>query len=200
MKKLSGIFLAILTFFSSTLNVFADAVEVYEEKTQTINKDDYESLKQEVEQKVYNLNENDDEYVYDYEITITKEEDEVVVTDTKKVTSEKKFTSEAEAKKFYEDYELEDSWKQGELTISSNQENIVVNGDTITITCKDANCAEEISSIEAALNEYQELEVVSKNTTSKDDQKIIVYSINGKEQEMYNNCPGKRCFPGLHRL
>lgn len=185
MKKVSGILLAILTFFSSTLNVFADVIEVFEEKTQTINKEDYESYKQNVEKKVYELNEADDGYVYDYEISITKEEDEVVVSETKKVTSEKKFTSEAEAKKYYEDYELEDSWKQGELTISSNQENVVVNGDTITITCKDADCTEEISSIEAALNEYEELEVVSKNTTSKDDQKIIVYSINGKEQEMH---------------
>ena len=185
MKKISGIFLAVLTFFSSTLNVFADTIEVFEEKTETINKEDYESYKDQVEKKVFDLNEADDEYVYDYEINITEEKDEVIITDTKKVTSEKKFTSEAEAKKYYEEYELEDSWKQGELTISSNQENVVVNGDTITITCKDADCTEEISSIEAALNEYQELEVVSKNTTSKNDQKIIVYSINGKEQEMH---------------
>ena len=185
MKKISGIFLAVLTFFSSTLNVFADTIEVFEEKTETINKEDYESYKNQVEKKVFDLNEADDEYVYDYEINITEEKDEVIITDTKKVTSEKKFTSEEDAKKYYEEYELEDSWKQGELTISSNQENVVVNGDTITITCKDANCTEEISSIEAALNEYQELEVVSKNTTSKNDQKIIVYSINGKEQEMH---------------
>lgn len=185
MKKLSGIFLAVLTFFSSTLNVFADTIEVFEEKTETINKEDYESYKDQVEKKVFDLNEADDEYVYDYEINITEEKDEVIITDTKKVTSEKKFTSEEDAKKYYEEYELEDSWKQGELTISSNQENVVVNGDTITITCKDADCTEEISSIEAALNEYQELEVVSKNTTSKNDQKIIVYSINGKEQEMH---------------
>ena len=56
MKKLSGIFLAVLTFFSSTLNVFADTIEVIEEKTQTINTDDYESLKSDVEQKVYEYN------------------------------------------------------------------------------------------------------------------------------------------------
>ena len=184
MKKVSGILLALLTFFSSTLNVFADAVEVYEEKTQTINKEDYESLKQEVEQKVYNLNESDDEYVYDYEITITKEEDEVVVTDTKKVTSEKKFTSEAEAKKFYEEYQLEDSWKQGELTITSSEESVVVKGDTITVTCSEASCADKIAEIEATLNEYEDLEVISKETTSKDDQKTIVYEVNGKAAEL----------------
>lgn len=184
MKKVSGILLALLTFFSSTLNVFADAVEVYEEKTQTINKEDYESLKQEVEQKVYNLNESDDEYVYDYEITITKEEDEVVVTDTKKVTSEKKFTSEAEAKKFYEEYQLEDSWKQGELTITSSEESVVVKGDTITVTCSEASCADKIAEIEATLNEYEDLEVISKETTSKDDQKTIVYEVGGKAAEL----------------
>ena len=44
MKKLSGIFLAVLTFFSSTLNVFADTIEVFEEKTETINKEDYEAI------------------------------------------------------------------------------------------------------------------------------------------------------------
>lgn len=184
MKKVSGILLALLTFFSSTLNVFADSVEVYEEKTQTINKEDYESLKQEVEQKVYNLNESDDEYVYDYEITITKEEDEVVVTDTKKVTSEKKFTSEAEAKKFYEEYQLEDSWKQGELTITSSEESVVVKGDTITVTCSEASCADKIAEIEATLNEYEDLEVISKETTSKDDQKTIVYEVGGKAAEL----------------
>ena len=184
MKKVSGILLALLTFFSSTLNVFADAGEVYEEKTQTINKEDYESLKQEVEQKVYNLNESDDEYVYDYEITITKEEDEVVVTDTKKVTSEKKFTSEAEAKKFYEEYQLEDSWKQGELTITSSEESVVVKGDTITVTCSEASCADKIAEIEATLNEYEDLEVISKETTSKDDQKTIVYEVGGKAAEL----------------
>ena len=68
MKKLSGIFLAVLTFFSSTLNVFADTIEVFEEKTETINKEDYESYKDQVEKKVFDLNEADDEYVYDYEI------------------------------------------------------------------------------------------------------------------------------------
>ena len=133
MKKLSGIFLTILAFFSSTLNVFADAVEVYEEKTQTINKEEYESLKEQVEKKVFELNESDDEYVYDYEISITEEKDEVIITDTKKVTSEQKFTSEEDAKKYYEEYELEDSWKQGELTITSNEEAVVANGETITI-------------------------------------------------------------------
>ena len=52
MKKIGGIFLAVLTFFASTLNVFAQAIEeVVEEKTQTINKEDYESLKNEVEKK-----------------------------------------------------------------------------------------------------------------------------------------------------
>lgn len=175
MKKLSGIFLAILAFFSSTLNVFADAVEVYEEKTQTINKEDYESLKEQIEKKVFELNESDDEYVYDYEISIIKEEDEIIVTDTKKVTSEQKFTSEEDAKKYYEEYELEDSWKQGELTITSNEEAVVANGETITITCKEETCTEEIAALESALNEYQELEVISKNTTSTDDTKVIVY-------------------------
>lgn len=184
MKKLSGIFLAVLTFFSSTLNVFADTIEVIEEKTQTINKDDYESLKSDVEQKVYEYNQQDDGYVYDYEISIKEEKDEVIVTDTKKVTSEKKFTSEEEAKKYYEEYELEDSWKQGELTITSKQENVVVNGDTITITCEDSTCTKEMSALEEALNEYEELEIISKNTTSKDDTKTIVYSVNGKEQEL----------------
>jgi hypothetical protein len=185
MKKLGGIFLALLTFFSSTLNVFADTIEVIEEKTQTINKDDYESLKNDVEKKVFDLNEQDDEYVYDYEISITEEKEEVVVTDTKKVTSEKKFTSEEEARKYYEEYELEDSWKQGELTITSNKEDVVVNGDEITITCKEETCTEEIAALENALNEYEKIEVISKNTTSKDDEKVIVYAIDGKEQELH---------------
>ena len=184
MKKISGIFLALLTFFSSTLNVFADTIEVIEEKTQTINKDDYESLKNEVEQKVYEYNQQEDGYVYDYEISIKEEKDEVIVTDTKKVTSEKKFTSEEEAKKYYDEYELEDSWKQGELTITSKQEDVVVNGDTITITCEDSACTKEMAALEEALNEYEELEVISKNTTSKNDIKTIVYSVNGKEQEL----------------
>ncbi len=184
MKKLGGIFLAVLTFFSSTLNVFADAVEVYEEKTQTINKDDYESYKEDVEKKVYELNESDDEYVYDYTIEITKEEDEIVITDTKKVTSEMKFTSEEAAKKFYEEYELEDSWKQGELTITSKDEDVVVNGNEITITCTEATCASEIAALEATLNEFEDLEVVKKETTSTDDKKTVVYSIDGVEQEL----------------
>ncbi len=185
MKKISGIFLALLTFFSSTLNVFADTIEVIEEKTQTINKEDYESLKEQVEKKVFDLNESDDEYIYDYEISITEEKDETIITETKKVTSEQKFTSEEDAKKFYDEYELEDSWKQGELSITSKQEDVVVNGDKITITCQDAACADEIAALEAALNEYQELEVISKNTTSKDDKKTIVYTVNGKEQELH---------------
>lgn len=185
MKKLGGILLGILTFFSSTLNVFADTVEVFEEKTQTINKEDYESLKEQVEKKVFDLNESDDEYVYDYEISITEEKEEVIVTETKKVTSEEKFTSEADAKKYYDEYELEDSWKQGELTITSKEEDVVVKGDKITITCKKATCDEEIAALESTLNEYQELEVVGKETTSKEDTKTIVYSINGEEQELH---------------
>ena len=184
MKKISGIFLALLTFFSSTLNVFADTVEVIEEKTQTINKEDYESLKEEVEKKVFELNEQDDEYVYDYEISITEEKDEVVIEETKKVTSEQKFTSEEEAKKFYEEYELEDSWKQGELTITSKQEDVVVNGDTITIKCQEATCASEIAALEEALNEFEELDVLSKNTTSEKDIKTIEYKVNDKVQEL----------------
>lgn len=186
MKKIGGIFLAVLTFFASTLNVFAQAIEeVVEEKTQTINKEDYESLKEEVEKKVFDLNEQDDEYVYDYEISIIEEKEEVTITETKKVTSEQKFTSESDAKKYYDEYELEDSWKQGELTITSTNEDIVVNGDEITMTCKEATCQEEIAALEAALNEYEELKILSKNTTSTDDTKTIIYSVNGKEQEIH---------------
>ena len=184
MKKISGIFLTVLTFFSSTLNVFAEAIEVYEEKTQTINKADYDDLKTEVENKVFELNQKDDEYVYDYEISIVSEEDEIVITDTKKITSETKFTSEEEARKFYEEYELEDSWKQGELAITSNEESITINGDTITITCEEETCSKEIATLESALNEYEELEIKSKSTTSKNDKKVIVYSIDGVEQEV----------------
>lgn len=186
MKKIGGIFLAVLTFFASTLNVFAQAIEeVVEEKTQTINKEDYESLKEEVEHKVFEMNESDDEYVYDYEISIIEEKDEVVITESKTVTSEQKFTSESDAQKYYDEYELEDSWKQGELTITSKDEDIVVNGDEITITCKEETCSEEIAALESALNEYQELEVVSKNTKETDDEKIIVYEIDGKVQELH---------------
>ena len=186
MKKIGGIFLAVLTFFASTLNVFAQAIEeVVEEKTQTINKEDYESLKEEVEKKVFDLNEQDDEYVYDYEISILEEKEEVTITETKKVTSEQKFTSESEAKKYYDEYELEDSWKQGELTITSNNEDIVVNGDEITMTCQEATCQEEIAALEAALNEYQELEVTSKKTNATNDKKTIVYQVDGKTQELH---------------
>ena len=47
-----------------------DKDEVIEEKTQTINKEDYESLKEQVEKKVFDLNESDDEYIYDYEADV----------------------------------------------------------------------------------------------------------------------------------
>lgn len=186
MKKIGGLFLALLAFFGSTLNVFADAVEeVVEEKTQTIDKKDYESLKDEVEKKVFDLNKKEDGYVYDFEISITEEKEEVVISETKKVTSEQKFTSSEDAKKYYDEYQLEDSWKKGELSIISNNEDVVVNGDQITITCKEETCTEEIAALENALNEYQDLEVVSKNTTSKNDIKKVVYAIDGKEQELY---------------
>ena len=105
MKKLGGLILSLLAFFGSTINVFADALdEVVEEKTQTINKEDYESLKDEVEKKVFEFNKKDDGYVYDYEISITEEKEEVVIAETKKVTSEKKFTNAEDAKKYYDEY------------------------------------------------------------------------------------------------
>ena len=70
-------------------------------------------------------------------------------------------------KKYYDEYQLEDSWKKGELSIISNNEDVVVNGDQITITCKEETCTEEIAALENALNEYQDLEVVSKNRNIK---------------------------------
>ena len=186
MKKIGGLFLALLTFFGSSINVLADAIEeVVEEKTQTIDKKDYESFKDELEKKVFNLNKEEDGYVYDYEISITEEKDEVVVAETKKVTSEQKFTNAEDAKKYYDEYKLEDSWKKGELSIVSKDESIEAQGDQITITCKEETCTEEIAALEEALNEYQSLDVVSKNTTSRKDIKKVVYSIDGKEQELH---------------
>ena len=184
MKKLGGIFLSILAFFGSTLNVFADAVEeVVEEKTQTIDKKDYESLKNEVEKKVYNLNQKDDGYIYDYEISITEEKDEVIISETKKVTSEKKFASKEDAQKYYDEYKLEDSWKKGELSIISESKDIEINGNEITMTCKEATCTEEIAALEAGLKENERLEVISKNTEKTGvDKKTVVYSVDGKEQ------------------
>ena len=187
MKKIGGLFLALLTFFGSSINVLADAIEeVVEEKTQTIDKKDYESFKDELEKKVFNLNKEEDGYVYDYEISILEEKDEVVVTETKKVSSEKKFGTKEEAQKYYDEYKLEDSWKKGELSIVSESEDIEINGKEITITCKEATCSEEIAALEAGLKENEKLEVISKDTKKVgQDRKTVVYSVDGKEQLLH---------------
>lgn len=188
MKKIK-LFICIFTFLIVFLpfKVFANESEwiLVESGSKSIKSEEVNSFEESLKQKVKDLQEKDDNYIYRYSL-------EKVNTEVKEDTSEKKninvielnenFVSEEEAINYYNNINIEYPLYKGNYLITPYKQIKEIKGQENEIICTSVNCTHEINRLkqEEYLNSKLVCEVSFKEEILNDNPEYFYYYEDGK--------------------
>ena len=153
------VLLASLVFLGSANAEEKNYCPVYEHGVYVVTADKVNDFEEYLKERVYNLNNGKDnigDYWFSYTMNV-KTEDATEKTDVKTVNVSNKFSSEEDAKKYYDEVTVEAPYVKGDYAITSTDEEKSKTVEDGSIICTSLDCKDEILDLESKLGLNQKL-------------------------------------------